>query len=304
MPLRPSPATLASIPPGAVTRFAPSPTGVLHLGHVANAVWVFGIAQAVRGRVLVRVEDHDRGRSRRDFESSILADLDWLGLGSSSAAPPVRQSDRPARYETALGRLAAAGLAYGCRCSRRDIARAAGGSPRGRFEELQYPGTCRDRGFPLGPEGGVRVRLPEGSVRFTDLADGPMVQVPADQCGDVLARDAVGNWTYQFSVTVDDLEDAVTLVIRGADLLESTGRQILLARLLGRTEPAIFLHHPLIFDTTGFKLSKRDGAAGLDQLRGEGWTRERVLGAAAFATGLTSEAGPIGPNELGRLFTG
>jgi glutamyl-tRNA synthetase/glutamyl-Q tRNA(Asp) synthetase len=274
---------------------------VLHLGHVANAVWVFGAAEAVGGRVLLRIEDHDRGRSRRRFEASILDDLEWLGLASRATAP-ARQSDRPERYEAALRRLEAAGLAYGCSCSRRDIARAASVSPRARFEELRYPGTCRGRGLPVAAGRGVRVCLPTDAVSFTDIAEGPLVQVPAEQCGDLLVRDAVGNWTYQFSVTVDDLEDGVTLVARGADLIESTGRQILLARLLGRFEPPTFLHHPLILDSTGLKLSKRDGAAGLDQLRGEGWSRERVLGAAAFATGLASDASPLAPDELGRLF--
>jgi glutamyl/glutaminyl-tRNA synthetase len=302
MVLRPSPSALASIPPGAITRFAPSPTGVLHLGHVANAVWVFGLAQAVGGRVLVRIEDHDRGRSRRRFESSILADLDWLGLGAAAVQEPARQSDRPERYEAALRRLESAGVAYGCRCSRRDIARAASSSPRARFEELGYPGTCRDRGLPLDAGTGVRVRLPAEAVSFTDLAQGPVVHVPAEQCGDLLARSAIGNWTYQFSVAVDDLEDGVTLVVRGADLIESTGRQILLGRLLGRPTPARFVHHPLILDSSGLKLSKRDGAAGLDQLRSEGWSRERVLGAAAFATGLVSVATAIAPDELGGLF--
>ena len=132
----------------------------------------------------------------------------------------------------------------------------------------------------------MRAVLPPTSVAFVDLLLGAVVQTPAHQCGDLLLRDGPGNWTYQFAVVVDDMAQGVNLVIRGADLLGSTGRQILLGRMLGRTEPARFLHHPLILAASGVKLSKRDRVPGIDQLRAEGRTPEDVLGMAAEATGL------------------
>ena len=156
--------------------------------------------------------------------------------------------------------------------------------------EVRYPGTCREAGLPLGAPGvGTRAVLPADAVRFTDLLLGDQEQVPAQQCGDLLLRDAMGNWTYQFAVTVDDLRHGVTLVVRGADLLGSTGRQILLGRLLGRPEPAAFLHHPLILGEAGAKLSKRDGAAAIRTLRAAGIGAAEVLTLAAEATGFPVE---------------
>jgi glutamyl/glutaminyl-tRNA synthetase len=298
----PSPPDLSRVPRGGVTRFAPSPTGELHLGHVANVVWVWGVAGAIGARVLLRIDDHDRGRSRPAHEAQILQDLEWLGVEPAQTGPVFRHSDHPGRYESALARLERSGSVYVCQCSRRDIARRAradGVEP----DELRYPGTCRE----LGLEGGVgrtlRIVLPDQSVGFTDLLLGPTIQVPAAQCGDLSLKDGVANWTYQFSVTVDDLVDGVTLVIRGEDLVSSTGRQILLGRMLGREDPASFLHHPLIRNDAGVKLSKRDGAPGLARLRRGGSTREQVLGEAAFRTGLLPASRPIGPDELGGLFT-
>jgi glutamyl-tRNA synthetase/glutamyl-Q tRNA(Asp) synthetase len=209
-----------------VTRFAPAPTGYLHLGHVVNAIFVWGLARAQRGRVLLRIEDHDRARSRREFERAILEDLDWLGFHAD--APCVRQSDRTSIYEAALAKLRAASLIYACECSRAAI--AASTQPG---QELRYPGTCANKTLPERPGLGLRVRLAPSLERFTDLRHGPREQHPHEQSGDLLVRDRAGNWTYQFAVTVDDMDQGVTLVIRGDDLLASTGRQIQLARLLG-----------------------------------------------------------------------
>jgi glutamyl-tRNA synthetase/glutamyl-Q tRNA(Asp) synthetase len=293
---------LDRIAPGATTRFAPSPTGVLHLGHVVNAVWTWGIARAVGGRVLLRLEDHDRGRCRPASEASILEDLEWLGLEPDPRPGErlFRQSDHDHRYRSAVDRLAAAGRVYPCRCSRQDIVRALGVAAPGRFEELRYPGTCRDLGLEPLPGRGLRVVLPGDSIPFEDLRLGPRADTPAEQCGDLLLRNPQGQWTYQLSVTVDDLEDGVDLVVRGEDLVDSTARQILLARLLGRERPPRFVHHPLILDGAR-KLSKRDGDLGLAVLRAAGWSRERVLGEAARLSGLPA-AGPVGPGELGGLF--
>jgi glutamyl-Q tRNA(Asp) synthetase len=255
-----------------ISRFAPAPTGFLHLGHVVNALFVWETAD----RVLLRIEDHDRQRSRAEFETAILEDLAWLGFAAD--APPVRQSERGDIYRQALEILRRQGLVYACTCSRADLA-AAGLTPRATFEP-RYPGTCRDRGLADAPGRGLRVRLEPSVERFVDLRLGAQEQRPFEQCGDLLIRDRDGNWTYQFAATVDDLEQRVTLVVRGIDLLASTGRQIQLARRLGRAEPPQFLHHPLIMKTADQKLSKSDGDTGIRELRAAGWTREEVIARA------------------------
>jgi len=298
----------ARLPAGAWTRFAPAPTGFLHLGHVANAVAVWGVARAAGARVLLRVEDHDRQRSRPEYEHALLDDLDWLGFApdrfptSAYRAGPCegRQSDRDAVYREAAAALAARGLLYACACSRREIeAGADEGAP-----ELRYPGTCRERGLALGEDVGWRVRLPTGEERFEDAWRGPQRQTPARQCGDVLVRDRRRNWTYQFAAAVDDLRQGVTLVVRGLDLLESTGRQIQIARLLGRDEPPVFLHHPLLLKAEGRKLSKADGDTGVAELRAAGWSAERLIGEAAWRLGLLAASRPVAAAKVGGLFVG
>ena len=258
------------------TRFAPAPTGHLHLGHVVNALYVWETARREGGRVLLRIEDHDAQRSRPEYERSILEDLAWLGF--TPDAPPVRQSDRGLIYEAALQRLRDQGLVYACECSRREIAEAGGSG-----SELRYPGTCAAKNLPQGEDRAIRVRLPPSQESFDDLLQGRQLQVPSDQCGDLLVRDRKGNWTYQFAVTVDDFDQGVNLVIRGVDLLESTGRQIQLARMLGRAEPPRFLHHPLVMQTPAQKLSKSNDATGIREMRAGGMHPSDVLAAARLA---------------------
>lgn len=295
-----------ALAPGFTTRFAPAPTGYLHLGHAVNAVWVWGIARAFGGRVLLRVEDHDRGRCRPAYEQALLDDLDWLGLepdGPGTAAfraGPLtqRQSDDPARYAAHLAALEARGLAYACRCSRAEIARAA--SEEG---DTRYPGTCRDAAIPASSTPARRVIMGADAVeRFDDLRLGPQAQDPDRQCGDVLVRDRAGNWTYQFAVVVDDLEQGIDLIIRGEDLLDSTGRQRRLARLLGRRESPRVLHHPLLRHPDGRKLSKSAHDTGLRELRAAGRTRADILGLAAHLSGLTPAPTPLAPDALADLF--
>ena len=275
-----------------VTRFAPSPTGWLHLGHVANALWTWGIARKLSAPVLLRMEDHDRSRCRPEYEQQIFSDLAWLGFvpdpesaSSLRAGPsPYRQSDSLPVYDAALGRLAKQGLVYGCTCSRSTIAKELGdGFTEGR--ELTYPGLCRDKGIEPGPGVGVRIRLPETVEHFIDLRLSEQAQRPSQQCGDLLARDRNGNWTYQFAVTIDDLRHGVTLVVRGEDLLSSTGRQLALARLLGRDEMPRFLHHPIIRNDAGEKLSKRERALGLREMRDRGMSPEEIVAQAALLSG-------------------
>ena len=267
---------LERVPSPLVTRFAPAPTGHLHIGHVVNAIHVWGIARAHGGRVLLRIEDHDGQRARLEYEQSIVEDLDWLGFRADG--PLVRQSERSEFYEGALSRLREQGLVYSCECSRKEILSSLAPS-----DELQYPGTCRDKGLAAAPGRALRVRLSRSEERFDDLRLGPQTQIPADQCGDLLVRDRHGYWTYQFAVTVDDMEQGVTLVIRGMDLLPSTGRQIQLARMLGRATPPAFFHHALVMKSPDQKLSKSDRDTGIREMRSAGMTREEVLEAARRA---------------------
>lgn len=266
------------------TRFAPAPTGRLHLGHVVNALCVWDAARSLGAAVLLRIEDHDRVRCRAEFEAGILDDLDWLGFRPDIYSTDCfragrcdgRQSDRDHRYDAALAALAERGLVYGCDCSRREIESA---TPPG-AAELRYSGRCRDRNLPLAAGLGWRVRMDPGVETFDDLRLGPQAQDPHAQCGDLLVRDRDGHWTYQFAVTVDDWQQSVDLVVRGADLLPSTGRQIRLARMLGRDVPPRFLHHPLVMKSPAQKLSKSDHDTGVRDLRERGWTRDDVLAAA------------------------
>ena len=232
------------------TRFAPAPTGYLHLGHVLNAEYVWGAARLLGAGILLRIEDHDRERSKAEFETAILDDLDWLGFAPDILPTSAfragrcdgRQSDRGAVYATAAARLQAQGLLFGCGCTRTELATA----PRSSSGEVIHTGHCRELRRDAVPGLGWRVQMDEGVERFDDLRLGPQRQEPSTQCGDLLIRDRLGNWTYQFAVTVDDWLQEIDLVIRGIDLLESTGRQIRLARLLGRQTPPCFLHHGLV----------------------------------------------------------
>jgi glutamyl/glutaminyl-tRNA synthetase len=264
---------------GPVTRFAPAPTGWLHLGHVVNALHVWGVARERGGRVILRIEDHDRTRCREEYVDGILEDLDWLGFVPDAIAPRQSSAERSARYESALERLRSAGLVYACDCSRRDIAMDV---PDRFGEEMRYPGTCRSRGLAFDSTLARRVRMDEGVESFTDERLGEQRQSPSGQCGDLLIRDRAGNWTYQFAVVLDDLDQEIDLVIRGEDLLSSTGRQLRLATLLGRATPPQFHHHALVRNPDGSKLSKSAGDTAIRELRKLGRTAEEVLALARF----------------------
>ena len=290
-------ALAAQLPPRPLTRFAPSPTGYLHLGHIVNAIYVWGITRALGGRVLLRIEDHDRVRSRPEYEAALFEDLAWLGF--SADAGPVRQSDDASAYDAALARLARSHHVYACDCSRREIAAAALVAPG---IEVPYSGRCRARRLSEETGCGLRVELTAGSETFDDGALGRRVQEPAGQCGDLLLRDRDGHWTYQFAVTVDDVRQQIDLVIRGEDLLSSTGRQIRLARMLGRTRPPVFVHHPLILKPSGEKLSKSSGDTGVRELRAAGITAEEVIGRAAAACGLIEVTRRVPADDVATLF--
>jgi glutamyl-tRNA synthetase/glutamyl-Q tRNA(Asp) synthetase len=265
---------------GRITRFAPSPTGELHLGHVHHLQWLWRIAAQESATILVRMEDHDRSRCTPAFERSILEDLTWLGftpdpvsLQSLQGPPPspYRQSDQPERYAEAFERLRMAGLLYGCTCTRGDL------GPPDESGERQYPGTCRGQPVERPGRHVVRVMLPDEPTTVDDLLLGPLHQHPFRDHGDPVVRDALGQWSYQFCVVIDDLDQGVNLIVRGADLASSTGRQLLLARLLGRTTPFVTAHHPLLLDAAGKKLSKRDRSTTIRSLRDGGFSRDAVL---------------------------
>lgn len=260
------------------TRFAPAPTGYLHLGHVVNAIHVWESG----AEVVLRIEDHDRQRSRREYERAIREDLAWLGFVPDIDAG--RQSDRANDYAAALERLRAAGLVYACACTRADLA-GASASDAGDLSaaEIRYPGGCAQKALPEAGNG-LRVRLAPSVERFVDRVHGPQEQRPCEQCGDILVRDRLGNWTYQFCAVVDDINQAITLVIRGDDLLSSTGRQIQLARLLGRAAPPEFLHHRLVMKTATQKLSKSEGGTGIRDLRAAGLGPAEVIHLARSMT--------------------
>jgi glutamyl-tRNA synthetase/glutamyl-Q tRNA(Asp) synthetase len=278
-----------------VTRFAPAPTGYLHLGHVVNAIYVWGLARARGGRVLLRIEDHDRTRCRPEYERAIVEDLEWLGFVPDE--PLIRQSERGTIYESALQQLREQGLVYACGCSRADLAmvRQEGAA------EVRYPGTCAGKHLREAPGLGLRVRLAPAVERAEDLRHGWLEQRPSEQCGDLLVKDRAGNWTYQFAAAVDDYVQGVSLVIRGEDLLPSTGRQLQIARLLGRRELPQFFHHALIMKTPEQKLSKSDGDTSIRAMREAGYAAPAVIGRAAVLAGLLPAIRDVAAAEVSSM---
>jgi len=295
---RTTPADVTAFPAGARTRFAPAPTGYLHLGHVANAIWVWGVAGSTDGRVLFRIEDHDRVRSRPDYEEALLEDLAWLGFVPDEG--PHRQSDDNATYVAAMEALGRETLVYGCDCTRSTF--EAWSHENGRlWHGPGCPGACRDRGLD-GPV--LRGALGGGSERWMDAIVGPCADEVATASGDLPIRDRDGNWTYGFAVVVDDLRQGIDLVIRGRDLLAATPAQVRLARLLGRDAPATFAHHPLIRRPDGSKLSKADGDTSVRELRVAGRMAPDLIGKAAAAVGLIDAPRAIEAAEVASLFGG
>jgi glutamyl-Q tRNA(Asp) synthetase len=265
-----------------VTRFAPSPTGELHLGHAYSAGIAWRRAREAGGKFLLRIEDIDIRRCRREFEASILADLEWLGFGWDGDVR--RQSEHFRDYGRALDQLGARELVYPCFCSRADIA-AAGSAPHGPDGPI-YPGTCRhlsaeerhDR-IAEGREFCLRLNCDRaateaGTYNFFDEGQGT-IQGNALLFGDVVLARKDTPTSYHLAVTVDDHLQGVTLVTRGVDLLPSTHVHALLQKLLGYSTPR-YAHHRLLTDPSGRRLAKRDRAVTLRSLRESGKTAEDV----------------------------
>ncbi|ACJ01454.1 tRNA glutamyl-Q(34) synthetase GluQRS [Rhodospirillum centenum] len=294
----------ASAAPSApvVTRFAPSPTGYLHLGHAHSALAGWRAARSAGGRFLLRIEDIDPQRCRPEFDAAIREDLAWLGLDWDG--PVRRQSEHPDDYRAALARLRALGVLYPCFCSRKEIQEeiaraghaphltptAAGGAPGP--EGPLYPGTCRR----LDP-GEAQARLAEGRPHAWRLDIARALELTGPLCwhdrergmqtavpgilGDVVLARRDTPTSYHLSVTVDDHLQGVTLVTRGVDLFEATHVHRLLQALLGLAVPE-YHHHGLLTNAAGERLSKRDGAKALRALRAEGWTPAAVRTLAGF----------------------
>ncbi len=265
-----------------ITRFAPSPTGPLHLGHAYSAILAHDMARAAQGRFLLRIEDIDQTRARPEWEAQILDDLSWLGL--TWDATPLRQSDRLPRYAEALDRLWEAGLLYPCSCRRRDIAAAASapqeGAPLHGPDGIIYPGTCRDAPRSGSRPEGEALRLDmrkaaQAIVKYHELSDNTHPTLSPDAMvttiGDIVLsrRDFLGS--YHLSVVLDDADQEITHVIRGADLAEATPIHVLLQRLLGLPTPR-YHHHRLIRDEAGKRLAKRDDARAIATYRAAGET--------------------------------
>ncbi len=277
-------------------RFAPSPTGHFHLGHVLSMAFVFGFAEMIDAEVHLRIEDHDRQRCREEHIHSMLYDMEWLGflpvnwdnVQTKGKEASYRQSFRPERYEEALKTLAQKGLVYRCRCSRQEITARSAHSAQN--EELYYDGHCKNAAH---EEGMARFRLSHEAVTFEDLWAGRCTQTPSVQCGDMLLVDRFGQFTYNFSVVVDDIYEGIDCIVRGKDILHCTGRQLLLADALGSSTMPLFLHHPLLVDQEGKKLSKRFYSTGLAPLREEGLTPAKILGMAFYHAGLIDRESSI-----------
>jgi glutamyl/glutaminyl-tRNA synthetase len=256
------------------------------------------MAAACGARVLLRIEDHDRERSRALYADAIVEDLDWLGFVPD--AGPLKQHDDPAPYLASVHRLRAAGLVYACDCTRSTF--AAWATTHGRaWAGPGCPGGCRDRPVVHDRPRTLRVALGTGQESWIDRFLGPRVG-DVTSSGDPAIRDRHGNWTYGFAVVVDDLRQSISLVVRGEDLADATPAQIRLGRLLGRDRPPSFAHHPLIRKPGGIKLSKADGDSGVRELRAAGHAAGAVIGAAAAAIGLVSEPQPIRAADVGGLF--
>jgi len=267
----------------------------MHLGNARTALLAWLDARARGGRVVLRVEDLDRDRCRPELAEAIREDLRWLGLEWDEETAP--QSQRDAAYGEAVARLDEAGLVYECYCTRRELAVAS--APHG-DDPPAYPGTCRDlsdgRRAHLRAEGrrpALRVRMPDRLPAVSDRVHG---HVPGGRGGDIVVRRTDGLHAYQLAVVVDDAADGVTDVVRGDDLLASTGRQVALAHMLGLPAPA-YAHVPLVVDGDGVRLAKRHASLTLRALREAGAAAETLTGAMAASAGIGAGA-PCRPADL------
>jgi len=278
-------------------RLAPSPTGKLHLGTARTALVAWLAARAAAGKLVLRIEDIDGPRVIPGAAVAIAEDLRWLGLdwdeGPDVGGPhgPYLQSQRSALYDAALARLERDGHLFRCSCTRAELAQASS-APHGDLGP-HYPGTCR--AGPRNPQRAtsLRFRMEQGEP-FVDRVYGAQPQSPGD---DFIVHRSDGLYAYQLAVVVDDIAMGITEVVRGADLLSSTPRQIALHRALG-AEPPAFLHVPLVLGADGARLAKRHGAKSIAEQRLEGVAPERIIGALARSLGMTTTETQLRPADL------
>jgi len=285
---RSTPPTAAATQTPIVGRLAPSPTGALHLGHARSFLIAWWHARSRGGRIVLRIEDLDDGRSRAEHAERIPHDLEWLGLDWDG--PIDVQSHAREAHAAALARLHAAGALYPCVCTRAEL-RPALSAPHAGEIEVPYPGTCRGRYADVeqaerssGRNAGLRMRVPEGETRFVDGLAGPQHHELARSVGDFLVARRDGVLAYQLAVVVDDARQGVTEVVRGDDLLPSTARQIVLQQALGIPSPR-WWHLPLVCDARGERLAKRSGATALAALRERGVDPRALVGWIARGSG-------------------
>lgn len=280
-----------------IGRFAPSPTGRMHLGNIFAALLSWADAKSRGGRWLLRHEDLDPQRSRAEYALQIEDDLAWLGLVPDGE--PTYQSRRYDRYEHMLDLLHKTGLTYPCRCTRADI--LATRAPHLSDGRVVYSGRCRPSSLPFfAPfpafKHSVRLYVPDSEIRFTDVVFGEQRVNLARECGDFIVRRSDGAWAYQLAVVTDDAESGVTRVVRGNDLLLSAAQQIYLYGLLGLKSPE-FMHIPLICNSAGQRLSKRDKSMAMDSLRLR-YTPSELIGHLAALAGITPDDSPLSPSEF------
>lgn len=282
-------------------RFAPSPTGRMHLGNVFSALLSWLSARAQGGTWLLRIEDIDPQRSRHEYADMLMDDLQWLGLEWDGE--PCWQSRRGDIYAHYLQQLTDAGLTYPCYCTRADI--LATQAPHESDGRVVYKGTCRNLlpGSRKGPAA-LRMKVPEegmGIVTFTDGHYGTHTVDLTTQCGDFIVRRKDGAWAYQLAVVVDDALMGINEVVRGRDLLLSSPQQIYLAQQLGFTPPR-FTHLPLLCNTAGQRLSKRDKSLDMGCLR-QRFTPNQIIGLLAHAAGLQPTADAVSAQSLVKTFS-
>ena len=294
-------------------RFAPSPTGRMHLGNVFCALLSWLSAKSKGGEWVLRIEDLDPQRSKRDYALLLMDDLQWLGLPWDGE--PVWQSQRGDIYEEYLQHLTNMGLTYPCYCTRADI--MATQAPHETDGRVVYKGTCRPSApSPLTPHRSpltvsrspltatTRLIVPDCTIPFTDGHYGKHDINLAEHCGDYIIRRKDGAWAYQLAVVVDDALMGVTEIVRGRDLLLSSPQQIHLRELLFPSPLTVdFFHHPLLCNSEGQRLCKRDKSMDLGYLRGTGITPHEIIGKLAYLAGLTDTTTPITPSELLPLFS-
>lgn len=302
--------------PVPVGRFAPSPTGRMHLGNITAALLSWLSVRSRGGRWILRIEDLDPQRSRREYALQIEDDLRWLGLdwdegGTDGTGPngPYSQSLRGEFYSRQLQRLEEMGLTYPCRCTRADIMSTQ--APHESDGRVAYAGTCRPRRLggtapdipaPSDRPPATRIFVPDETIEFTDLVCGPRRVNLAKECGDFVLRRGDGAWAYQLAVVTDDALMGVTEVTRGNDLLLSAAQQIYLYRLLGFPVP-VFAHIPLIVNGQGVRLSKRDASLSMASLRAA-YTPEEIIGHIAYITGLRPSSRPVSAADLAAALAG